>query len=73
MTTKARVLLLGMLVLAALWSTGCGHYVCGITKGATSCSSGGTTTKSGGDPNTPTGDAYVYLADPGGIQGFTLQ
>lgn len=74
MTMKARVLLLGMVVLAALWSTGCGHYDCGITKGNTTCSSGSSSTKSGGgNNNQPTGDAYVYLADPGGIQGFTLQ
>lgn len=71
MTMKARLTLVAMVVLAAMWSTGCGHYVCGITKGASTCSSGGGVTKSGGG-GAATGDAYVYTANPGAIQSLTL-
>ena len=71
MTMKARVTLVAMVVLAALWSTGCGHYDCGITKGNTTCSNGGGSTKSGGGGN-PTGNAYIYIANPGGIQGMSF-
>jgi 6-phosphogluconolactonase (cycloisomerase 2 family) len=71
MTIKVRALLVTGLVMATIWMVGCGHYTCGITFGNSSCTaSGGGISQGGG--NTPTGDAFVYIADPGEIQGFTF-
>jgi len=54
----------GMMGLAS-----CGHYVCGITFGSSTCTpSGGGLGQGGGG----TGDAFLYLANAGGDQGFTL-
>ena len=73
MTMKVRVMLAAVVVMVTLASVGCGHYTCGATFGASSCSASGGGINNGGNGNQPTGDAYVYLADAGGIQGFTLQ
>ena len=72
MTMKARVLLAAIVLILTLASAGCGHYTCGATFGASSCSQSGGGFNNGGNGQ-PVGDAYVYVADPGGIQGFTLQ
>lgn len=70
MTMRVRVILAAMIVAMTLASVGCGHYVCGITKGATTCGNGGNNNKGSG--NNSTGDAYLYQADAGGIQGMTF-
>jgi len=72
MTMKVRVILAAMIVAMTLASVGCGHYVCGITKGATTCGNGGDTTKNGGGNGNGGGDAFIYIADPGVIQGETF-
>jgi 6-phosphogluconolactonase (cycloisomerase 2 family) len=41
MTMKGRALLVGIVMLAEMWLVGCGHYNCGTTFGASSCSAGG--------------------------------
>src|SRR5215470_2782094 len=70
MTMRVRVILAAMIVAMTLASVGCGHYVCGITKGATTCGNSGDNNKGSGNNNT--GDAYLYQADAGGIQGMTF-
>ena len=60
MTMKVRVILAAMIVAMTLASVGCGHYVCGITKGATTCGNSGDNNKGSGNNNT--GDAYLYQA-----------
>lgn len=67
MTMKGRALLVGIVMLAEMGLVGCGHYNCGATFGASSCSSGSGGLNSG-NGNTPAG-TFVYIADAGGIQG----
>lgn len=71
MTMKVRMLLVAMVLLAAMWTTGCGHYTCGQTFGASSCS-GGNGGLNQGNGNNANGDAFVYVADAGGVQGMTF-
>lgn len=73
MTMKVRVLLAATVVMITLASVGCGHYTCKATFGASTCSQGNGSLNGGGNNNQPSGDAYAYIADPGGVQGFTLQ
>src|SRR5580700_364472 len=71
MAMKVRVLLSSVLLLATVWLVSCGHYTCGATFGSSSCSaSGGGISQGGG--GTSSGDAFVYVADAGGVQGLTL-
>ncbi|HYM75752.1 MAG TPA: hypothetical protein VE377_07220 [Candidatus Dormibacteraeota bacterium] len=71
MKIMVRALLVSGLVLATLWLVGCGHYSCGATFGNSNCSASGGGLNQGNGGN-PTGDAYIYIADPGGIQGLTI-
>ena len=73
MTMKVRVLLAAVVLTLTLASVGCGHYTCSATFGASTCTQGNGGLNNGNNGGQPTGNAYVYLADPGGIQGFTLQ
>ena len=71
MTMKVRALLVASVLLAEIWLVGCGHYTCGTTFGASSCSpSGGGVSQGGG--GTGTGATYLFVADAGGIQGEVL-
>ena len=70
MAMKVRVLLSSVLLLSTMWLASCGHYTCGITFGSSTCSSGGSGISQGG--GSTTGDAFVYVADAGGVQGLTL-
>lgn len=71
MAMKVRVLLSSVIVLAVMSLANCGHYVCGVELGSSSCTpSGGGVSQSGG--GTTTGDAFLYVADAGGVQGLTL-
>ena len=73
MTMKVRVLLAAVVVMISLASVGCGHYTCGATFGSSTCSGGNGGLNNGNNGGQPTGDAYVYVANPGGIQGMTLE
>jgi len=70
MTMKVRALIVLVVVASTMWLAGCGHYTCGTTFGASSCSS------SGGGLNQGTGGTtkgtYLFIADAGGIQGEVL-
>jgi hypothetical protein len=70
MKMKVRALLVAIVMLAEMWLVGCGHYNCGTTFGASSCSSGsgGLSQGSGGT----TKGTYLLVADAGGIQGEVL-
>jgi hypothetical protein len=71
MKIMVRALCISGLVLATLWLAGCGHYTCGATFGNSTCSSSGGGLNQGNGGN-PTGDAYIYVADAGGVQGLTM-
>jgi hypothetical protein len=71
MTMKVRVLMVAIVMLAEMWLVGCGHYTCGATFGASSCTPSGGGPNQGGGGN-PTGDVYLFVADAGGIQGEVL-
>ncbi|PYX74383.1 MAG: hypothetical protein DMG78_06950 [Acidobacteria bacterium] len=71
MTMKGRALLVGIVMLAEMWLVGCGHYNCGATFGASSCSSGSGGLNSG-NGNSGNGAVYLFVADAGGIQGEVL-
>jgi hypothetical protein len=71
MTMKGRVLLVGIVMLAEMWLVGCGHYNCGATFGASSCSAGNGGLNSG-NGNNGNGSVYLFVADAGGIQGEVL-
>jgi 6-phosphogluconolactonase len=70
MAMKVR-LLLSSIVASMMLLASCGHYVCGTTFGSSSCSAGGGGISSGGG-GTGAGDAFLYIADAGGVQGLTL-
>ncbi|MBZ5684536.1 MAG: beta-propeller fold lactonase family protein [Acidobacteriia bacterium] len=70
MTMKGRVLLVGIVMLAEMWLVGCGHYNCGTTFGASSCSAGNSGLNQG-NGNTTKG-TYLLIANAGGIQGEVL-
>jgi len=70
MAMKVRVLLSSVVVLAVMSLANCGHYVCHVELGASTCTpSGGGISQGGGST---TGDAFIYVADAGGIQGLTV-
>jgi hypothetical protein len=71
MTMKARALLVGIVMLAEMWLVGCGHYNCGATFGASSCSAGNGGLNQG-NGGTGKGAVYLFVADAGGIQGEVL-
>jgi 6-phosphogluconolactonase (cycloisomerase 2 family) len=58
-------------MLAEMWLVGCGHYNCGATFGASSCSAGSGGLNSGNGGNAK-GAVYLFVADAGGIQGEVL-
>ena len=71
MAMKGRALLVGIVMLAEMWLVGCGHYNCGATFGASSCSAGSGGLNNGNGSNTA-GAVYLFVADAGGIQGEVL-
>jgi 6-phosphogluconolactonase len=71
MNTRVRLLLSLIAVLATMGLAACGHYNCGATFGNSTCSSSGGGLSSGGG-NTSSGDAFLYVADAGGVQGMTV-
>ncbi len=70
MTMKVRALLVAIVMLAEMWLVGCGHYNCGTTFGASSCSSGNGGLNQGNGSTTK--GTYLLIADAGGIQGEVL-
>jgi 6-phosphogluconolactonase len=70
MTMKGRALLVAIVMLAEMWLVGCGHYNCGTTFGASSCSSGSGGLNQGNGGTTK--GTYLLIADAGGIQGEVL-
>jgi 6-phosphogluconolactonase (cycloisomerase 2 family) len=68
---NVRALLGSIVVLATMSLAGCGHYTCGTTFGNATCSSTGGGISQGGSGGA-TGDAYLFIADAGGIQGEVL-
>jgi len=70
MTMKGRALLVAIVMLAEMWLVGCGHFNCGATFGASSCSSGTGGISQGGGGTTK--GTYLLVADAGGIQGEVL-
>lgn len=70
MRKTVRSLLIAGTLPVMMWLTGCGHYRCGATFGASSCTQSGSGFSSNG--NTATG-AYVFAVNKSGtIDGFTL-
>jgi hypothetical protein len=82
MSMKVRVLLsVTAIALAAMWLTGCGHYVCGVTFGASSCapSSGGIGSTGSGGTTIGAGNAAALMyfesgttLDAAGVGGSTF-
>jgi len=70
MAMKVRLLLSAVVLVGMMGLANCGHYVCGITFGSSTCTSSGGGLGQGGGGGT--GDAFLFLADAGGDQGFTL-
>jgi len=68
MRMKVRALCIGAVLLAATWTAGCGHYVCGTTFGSASCTASGSGISSssggGGTSSTIGVTAFVYFIDP---------
>ena len=65
MSMKVRALCIGAVLLAAMWTTGCGHYVCGTTFGNATCTPSGSGITGGtGGSNTIGVTAFVYFVDP---------
>jgi hypothetical protein len=65
MTIRIRTLFVSGLLVAAMWLTGCDHYVCGngATFGNTTCTASGSGLGTG--TGTSTASAYVYAVDEG--------
>jgi len=73
MTMKVRALAIAILMMAAMWLVGCGHYTCTKGFGATTCgSSNGSGNGNKGSGNGGTGGTYLFIADAGNVQGETL-
>ena len=69
MRMKVRALCIGAVLLAAVWTAGCGHYVCGTTFGSATCTASGSgiSSSSGGSGSTSSSisvTAFVYFVDP---------
>jgi hypothetical protein len=71
MRMNVRALLGSIVVLATMSLAGCGHYTCGTTFGNATCTSTGGGISQGGSGGA-TGDAYLFIADAGNIQGEVL-
>ena len=63
MRMKVRALCIGAVLLATMWTAGCGHYVCGTTFGNASCTASGSGITTGGGGNTIGVTAFVYFVD----------
>jgi len=72
MTMKVRVLFVATVLSATMWLAGCGHYNCGTTFGASSCSGGGSGISSNGG-NSLTQTVMVYFMVDGAGQNNTGQ
>jgi len=72
MTMKVRALFVVVVFAATTWLSGCGHYVCHAGFGATVCGSGSGGSGNKGSGSGTVGDALLFIADAGGIQGETL-
>jgi len=70
MRMKVRAFFIGAVLLAAMWTAGCGHYVCGTTFGSASC------TASGSGISTGTGqtsaNAFVFVPSGTTVSEDTL-
>ena len=65
MTMKVRALCVATVLAATMWLAGCGHYTCGATFGASSCSGGGSGLSSSGSGNGLTQTVFVYFMNDG--------
>src|SRR5579859_3876295 len=66
MSMKVRALLSFVLVFSAMWLSGCGHYICHTTLGASTCTpSGGGLSSGGGGGSNLSQTAFVYFIDYG--------
>jgi 6-phosphogluconolactonase (cycloisomerase 2 family) len=72
MSMKVRALLSFGVVFSAMWMSGCGHYICHTTLGNSSCTPSGGGLSSGGGGGGATADAFLFVADAGGIQGLDV-
>jgi len=63
MTMKVRVLFVAAVLATTMWLVGCGHYVCGVTFGASSCSSSGSGIGENGGGNGASQSALRYAMD----------
>jgi 6-phosphogluconolactonase (cycloisomerase 2 family) len=72
MTMKVRVLMVGIVLLAEMWLVGCGHYTCGATFGASSCTPSGGGPNQGGGGGGSTAGTYLLIANAGSIEGEVL-
>ncbi len=73
MTTKVRALWITAMLVTTMLSVGCGHYTCGATFGASSCTASGSGISQTGGNGTSSNAAFAFAVDHGGtIDGFTL-
>jgi hypothetical protein len=71
MAIRVRVLLSSVVVLTTMWLVGCGHYVCGITFGSSTCTPSGGGISQGGN-GAGGAVAFGYFVDFKGA-GMALQ
>lgn len=65
---RVRALLSFVVVASTTWLAGCGHYTCGTTFGASTCTPTTTTTTSSGTPS-----AFAYAVDQNGtMDGYAF-
>jgi 6-phosphogluconolactonase (cycloisomerase 2 family) len=69
MAMKVRGLVSSVVLLTAIWLVSCGHYVCGTTFGASSCTASGGGLGTGGNG---TAVAFDFFLNGGSINGAIL-
>lgn len=70
---RVRALLSLVVVASTMWLAGCGHYTCGVTFGASSCTASGSGLGTTGGSGSATA-AFVFAVDTssGTVDGYTL-
>jgi 6-phosphogluconolactonase len=71
MNMKVRALCIAVVLLAAMWTAGCGHYVCGHTFGSATCTASGSGISGGGTGQT-SADAFVFFSSGTTVSEDTL-
>jgi 6-phosphogluconolactonase (cycloisomerase 2 family) len=73
MSAKVRGFLISMVVMSTMWLVGCGHYKCGTTFGASTCTAGPPGISQGPPAGAGATAAFVYVVDStGGTSSGTI-